>query len=55
MNVNGFLGAAELALGGDDHRDGGKHDDSAEDQESGLVGGSSAITALTFDALDSER
>ena len=34
MNVNSFLGSAELALGRDDQGRGCKHDDNAEDQES---------------------
>jgi hypothetical protein len=37
MNVNSFLGSAELALGRDDQGRGCKHDDNAEDQESRLV------------------
>ena len=36
MNVNSFLGSAELALGRDQGR-GCKHDDNAEDQESHRV------------------
>jgi hypothetical protein len=53
LSFRGFLGSAELALGGDDHRDGGKHDDSAEDQESGRFNaGTTSIGKLVDCAVE---